>query len=140
MKFWISSRTMFSHTNPHRALLSHTLHLRYRHRLLFSSPYLPRCKLRMTNPEYTCKRSIVLLYLYLRAHRSGTLLRIISLHRNLKHWCGTPSFSDDNRLRRLCPTLGPDVLLGCDCYYQPTLGISVCGQRASSMDLRRVFS
>lgn len=140
MKLWVPTRAMLSYPDPNRPVPSHALHLRHFNRILISSPYLPGRELRLTNPQCTRQRSILLLHLYLYTYCPRPVLRLLPLQGNLKYWCSPSTSCYDNSLRRLCPPMGPNIFLRCYSNYESPLRCTICGQCSSSMNLGRIFS
>lgn len=139
MKLRLSPRTMPHNSNSHRPLSSHTLHLRHLHSILIRCPYLPRRKLRLTHPKYSCQRRLPILHLYLSAHWTRTLLRLIPLQRNMKYWGYPLTPHNNNCLRRLRLTLRPNIILRRNRHYQPPLCGSIYRKYPGPMDLRRLL-
>lgn len=140
MKLWITTSTMSNYTNFNRIIPSYTLHIRHLHCLFFSRSHLSRRKLRMTNPKSTCKWSIILLYLLIHAYCPRTILRLISLQRNMKCRSSTFPTSYNNSICRLRLTMRTDIILRSHSNYQPTLRRPICRKCFSTMNLRRLFS
>lgn len=140
MKLWISTRPLLNYSAPNRTIPCNTLYLRYYHRILIRCSHLPRRKLRVIYPKPSCKRCILLLHLYLPTHWPRTLLRLLPLQGNMKHWSYSSATSDDNRIRRLCSSLRANVLLRRHCYYQSPLCSPLHRRHLSSMNLRGIFS
>lgn len=131
---------MLDFPNLDRPFLSYALHLRHFNRILFSKPHLPRCKLWLTDPKFTRQRRIILFYLHLHTHRPRSVLRVISLQRDLKYWCYPISARHNDRFRRLRSTLRSNIILGRHSNYQSTLSGPLYRRRPGSMNLRRVLS
>lgn len=139
MKLWVSPGAMSSCSNPNWLIPGHTLYFGHFHRILIGSPYLPRRKLRLAHPQRTRQRSIILLYLYLYAYRSWFILRILPLQGNLEYWRSPLTPCHNNGLRRLCPSLRPNVFLRCYSNHEPPVRCTIYGRCSSSMNLRRIF-
>lgn len=131
---------MLGHSNLNWPIPSHTLHLRYFDRILISHPHLPRRKLRVTNPKYPRQRSIIFLHLHLYTYCPRPILRIIPLQRNLKYWCNSPTIGNNDGVRRLRPSMGPNIFLRCHSNYKPSIRRTIHGRYISSMNLRRILS
>uniref|UniRef100_A0A8C9Q8S9 Uncharacterized protein n=1 Tax=Spermophilus dauricus TaxID=99837 RepID=A0A8C9Q8S9_SPEDA len=69
MKLWVPTRPMPNHSNYYWVIFSNTLYTRHYNSLLISYPHLPRRKLRLTYPLYTCQWCIHILYLSLPSCR-----------------------------------------------------------------------
>lgn len=139
MKLWIPPRSMLSSTDPNRPVSSYTLHIRHNHSLFINHPYLPRRSLRLSYPIHTCKRSLHILYLPIHARRTGPILWLIPILKNMKHWHYSPTYSHSHRIHRICPTLRPNVLLRSNCHYQSTIGHPLHRNGPSRVNLRRLF-
>ena len=125
MKFWLYTRTMFSSTNCYRAISINTLHASRRPRIFFSSPYCTRRQLRLTPAEFTCKRSVLILYLPLFTRRARIILQLILLFRNVKFRCNYSFTNYRNSLYRICPSMGTNKILRGNRYYKSSLCYSL---------------
>uniref|UniRef100_A0A8C3HC84 Uncharacterized protein n=1 Tax=Chrysemys picta bellii TaxID=8478 RepID=A0A8C3HC84_CHRPI len=126
MKLWILIRHLSNSTNYYRNFPSYTLLSRHLTNILISSPYHPRCTIRMTYPQHTHQRCPPLLHMHLHPHRTGTLLWLIFIQRNLKHRNHPLTSNNSHCICRLRPTMGPNILLRCHRHYQPPLSHSIC--------------
>uniref|UniRef100_A0A8C0MPD7 Uncharacterized protein n=1 Tax=Canis lupus familiaris TaxID=9615 RepID=A0A8C0MPD7_CANLF len=77
MKLRIPTGCMPNPTNSNRTIPSHTLHIRHSNSLFISHPYLPRRKLRLNYPIYTCKWSLHIFHLSIYTQRMGIILRLL---------------------------------------------------------------
>lgn len=140
MKLRLPPRPLFSCPSPHRPVSRYTLYIRHRDGLYIRSTYLPRCKLWMTHPKHARQRRILLLHLHLPPHWPRSLLWLLSIQRNMEYWSCSPSPSNDDRFRRLCITLRPNIFLRRHRYHQPSLRRPLRRQRSRPMNLRRLLS
>lgn len=140
MKLRISPRHLPNYTNLNRPPTSYTLHCRHNPGLLLSRPHMPKCTVRLTNPQPTCKRSIILFHLHLPPHRPWILLRLLPIQRNLKHGHYSPTHTHSNRLRRLRPAMGTNIILRGHSHYQLILSHPLHRPNPRRMSLRWLFS
>uniref|UniRef100_A0A8C9MDZ1 Uncharacterized protein n=1 Tax=Serinus canaria TaxID=9135 RepID=A0A8C9MDZ1_SERCA len=111
MKLRVFTGHLPNHPNRYRSSASHSLHSRYQPSLLLRSSHMPRRPIRLTNPQPPRKRSLLLLHLHLPTHWPRNLLRLIPKQRNLKHRSYPTINPHSNRLRRLRPTMRPNIIL-----------------------------
>uniref|UniRef100_A0A8C5JKN7 Uncharacterized protein n=1 Tax=Junco hyemalis TaxID=40217 RepID=A0A8C5JKN7_JUNHY len=100
---------------------SYALHSRYQSSLLLCRSHMPRRTIRLTHPQPPRKWSLLLLHLHLPTHWPRTLLRLIPKQRNLKHWSHPPPNPHSNLLRRIHPTVRPNIILRSYCNHKPIL-------------------
>lgn len=140
MEFRLPPRYMPHHSNHYRPFPSNTLHIRHNNSILISHPYLPRCKLRLINPISTCKRSLHILYLLIPSRRTGYLLRIIYLPRNMKHRSNPLIRSHSNCIHRICSSMRTDIFLRCHSNYKSFIRYPLYWDYPSRMNLRWLLS
>jgi len=140
MKLWLPPWSLLNCPDFNRALPRNTLHFRHRYRFFLRCPHLPRRQLRLTHPQPSCKRSLLLLHLHLPPHRPRPVLWILPLQRDLKHRSRPTSSSNDDRLRRICSSMRTNVLLRSHSHYKPPIRRTLRRQHTSSMNLRRILS
>lgn len=139
MKLWLPSIFMPSNTNPYGPVLSNTLYIGYFNSLLFCGTHLPRRKLRMGNTKFARKRSLILFHLFVYAHCPRTILRVLRIQRNMKCWSCAIFTSNNDSLRRICSSVGTNVLLRRNGYYKSTICCTIYGGCPGTMDLRWVL-
>lgn len=127
MKLWLLTRPLFDYPDPYRSLSSHALHRRHRNGLFIRGPYLPGRELRLTHPQPSRQRCILLFHLHLYAHWTGPVLRLLPIQRNMKHWGGSAAVGYNNRLCWVRPALGTDVILRCHRNYKPIVRSALRG-------------
>lgn len=140
MKLRVSPRPLLSRPNLNRAISSDTLYRKRRDSFLIRRTHLPRRKLRMANPQHTRQRRFFLLHLPLPTHCTRPILRLLLIHRDLKHWSCTIPFSNNDRLRRLRPPLRTNIVLRRHCHHKLNVCRTLRRQHPSPMDLRGLFS
>src|SRR5258705_3804441 len=138
MKLRIAPRTMSYCSNPNRTIPSHTLHFTHRHSLHQSSTHLPRRKQRMTNPNTPRQRGINVLRMSLPTHRTGNILLILPIHRNMKHWSDPIPPSNNNSIHRIRTPLRANVILGGNSNHKPTISSALPRKNTSRMSMRGV--
>lgn len=100
---------------------------------------MPKCTVWVTNPEPSCKRSLLLLHLHLPSHCSRALLWLLPVQRNLKYRNYPPTHPYGNCLRRLCPTMRPNIILRRHSHYKPILCHPLHRPNTSRMGLRGIL-
>lgn len=140
MKLWLSIRNLPNNPNHYRFIPGNTLHIRHYNSILISNSYLPRRKLRMSDPIYTRKWSINIFYLLIPSCRTRDILWILHIYRNMKYWSCPTLRSDSNRIHRLCPSMRTNVILRSNSHYKLTLSNPIHWDYTSRMDLRRILS
>lgn len=140
MKLRVAFRSLFSHSDCHRAIFSNALHRPHRPSILKGRPYLPRCELRMAPSDPSRQRCIFFFYLPLHAHWPGDLLWLFYVLSHLV--CGSyySLFSNGYSVSWVCPTMRADVLLRSNSYYKPFLSHPLCGNVLSAVNLRGICS
>lgn len=126
-------------TNPNRPIPSNTLHVRHRHRLLLRHPHLPRRQLWLNPALPSRQRSIHILYLPVPTCRSRHLLRLLHIHRNLKHWNCPPICRHSNSIHRLRPPMRTNIFLRGDSHHQPPLSYPLHRNKPCRVSLRRIL-
>lgn len=111
MKLWIPPRNLPNLTNPDRPIPSNTLYIRYNNSIFLCNSHLSRCKLWLNHPIHTRKRSINILYLPIHTYRTRSILWIIYLSRNMKHWSNPPARDNGHSIHRLCFTMRTNIIL-----------------------------
>uniref|UniRef100_A0A8B9Z7Y4 Uncharacterized protein n=1 Tax=Buteo japonicus TaxID=224669 RepID=A0A8B9Z7Y4_9AVES len=139
MKFRIPPRNLLTNTNHNRPPTSNTLHRRHYSSLLIRSPHMPKRTVRLTDPQPTCQRSILLLHLHLPTHRSRTILWLLPIQRNLKHRDYPTTHPHSNCLRRLRTPMRPNILLRSYSHHQPILSYPLHRTNHCRMSLRRIL-
>jgi hypothetical protein len=127
MKLRFPTRNLLNPTNRNRIISSNTLHIRHHNSILFSHTYLPRRKLRLNYPISPCQRSFHILYLPIHARRTRNLLRIIHLHRNMKHRYYLTIHSHNYRLYRICSPIRTNIILSSHSNYNLLSAIPYIG-------------
>lgn len=140
MKLRVTTGHLLNHTNRHRLTTSHALHSRHLPSLQLSRPHVPKCPIRLTNPQPPCKWSLIILYLHLLSHRPRILLRLIPQQRNLKHWSYPAPGPNSNCLRRLRTPLRTNIILRGYSNHQPILSNPLHRPITSRVGLRGIFS
>uniref|UniRef100_A0A8C0JLJ1 Uncharacterized protein n=1 Tax=Canis lupus dingo TaxID=286419 RepID=A0A8C0JLJ1_CANLU len=107
-------------TNSNRTIPSHTLHIRHSNSLFISHPYLPRRKLRLNYPIYTCKWSLHIFHLSIYTQRMGIILRLLRIHRNMKYWNYPPICNYSHGIHRLRLTMKTNIFLKSNCHHKLT--------------------
>ena len=100
---------------------------------------MPKCTVWMTNSQSPCKWSLILLYLHLPPHCSRILLWLLPIQRNLKYRNYSPTHPYSNRLRRLCPTMRPNIILRGHSYHKPILCHPLYRPYTSRVGLRGIL-
>lgn len=139
MKLWFPPITLPRCTNHNRTIPSYTLHLRHLHRLFIRSPHLPRRKLRVNYPQPTRQRSLIFLHLHLPTYWTRTILRLLPIQRNLKHWSSFTTARNNNRIRRLRPTMRTNIILRRYRNHEPPIRCALHRKCPCPMDLRRIL-
>ena len=139
MKLWLTSWTLPNYSNLNGPVSSHTLFCRHYNRFLLHRPHLPRRQLWLASTQYPRKRSINIFYLYLHSHCTRSLLWLLPLYRNLKHRNHPLTSSYNNSIRRVCPPMRTNILLGRHSHHQSSLSRPLSRARPRPMNLRRVF-
>lgn len=140
MKLRISTGNLPINSNPNWPATCRTLHCRHHPSLLVCRPHLPKRAVRLTNPKPPRKRSFILLHLHLPAHRTGTLLRLIPIQRNLKHRSRPTTNPHSHSLRRIRPAMRTNIILRRHSHYQPILSRPLHRPNPCRMGLRRILS
>jgi len=140
MKLWITTRNLPNSTNCDRAIPSHTLLPKHRHRLQKSKTYLPRRKLRLTPTNTTRQRSIPILRLHLPTYRTKHILWIIQLHTHMVCRSSNPIPNHSNSVYRLRTTMRTNIILRCNSNYKPTISHPLCRKGGSPMSMRGICS
>lgn len=140
MKLRIPTRSLPSNPNPNRPLFSNTLYIRHNHSIFISHPYLPRCKLRMINSLYPCKRGLNILHMPIPTCRSWPILWLLLIPRNLKHRSNPPISHYSNRIHGLCPPMRTNIILRRHRNHKSTISYPIYWNRPSRMNLRRILS
>lgn len=140
MKLWLTTWGVPNHSNSHRIIPSHTLHIRHANRILFSSPHLPRRQLWLNHSLPPCQRSINIFPMSLRPHWTWNLLRLLLIFRNLKHWNHPTTHNYSHRFHRIRPPMGTDIILRGNCNHQPSISHPLHRHRPSRMSLRWILS
>lgn len=131
---------MLNHPNHYRPISSYTLHIRHHNSILISNTYLPRRKLRLINPIHTCKRSLHIFHLLIPTRRTRYILRILYLHRNLKHRSHPSLCSYSNCIYRLRTPMRTDIFLRRNSNHKPFISHPIHRNYPSRMNLRRLLS
>lgn len=100
---------------------------------------MPKCTIWLTNPKPPCKRSLILLHLYLPSYCPRFLLWFIPIQRNLKHRCHSSTHPHSYSLCWLCPTMGSNILLRGYSNHKPILRHSLHWPYSSRMGLRWIL-
>lgn len=140
MKLRFPLRSLPNNSNYHRTIPSNTLYIRHHNSILISHPYLPRRKLRLINPIFTCQRSLNILHLLISPCRTRHILWVLHLLRNMKHRNYPPIHSHSNRIYRLCTTMRTNIILRSHSNYKFTISHSIHWNHPCRMNLRRILS
>jgi len=140
MKLWVSSGPMPCCTSNHGAFPSHTFRPSYWYSLLFHRTHYPRRKLWMIITKPPCKWWLHIFPVYLPTRCTGNLLRLFSLHWNLKFRSNYYACHNSNCFCWLCLTVRPNKFLSSHCNYQPILCNPLHWKHISRMDLRGIRS
>lgn len=136
MKLRFPLRHLPNLANPNRPVLSNTLHIRHNNSFLISYTHLSRRKLRMSYSLSTCKRSIHILYLPIHPRRPRSILRILYIPRNMKHWSSPTIYRYSNSLHRLRPALRTNIILRSYGHHKSTISYPLYRNRPRRMNLR----
>uniref|UniRef100_A0A8C0WK66 Uncharacterized protein n=1 Tax=Castor canadensis TaxID=51338 RepID=A0A8C0WK66_CASCN len=139
MKLRLPTRNLLNPTNHNRIISSNTLHIRHHNSILFSRTYLLRRKLWLNYPLSPCQRSFHIIYLPIHTRRMRNLLRIIHLHRNMKHRYYLTIHSHSYHLHRICSPMRTNIILRSHSNYQPTFSNPVHWIQSSRMNLRWIL-
>lgn len=138
MKLRLPSRPMLSNPNHHWTILINTLRIKHRISILISIPHLTRCKLWMNHSINSRKWGLHILPIPLSSYWPRNLLRILSSHRNLKHWSNSIHPNYGHSIYRICSTMGPNKILRGNCNHQPIFCNPLYRQTLSRMNMRRI--
>ena len=68
-----------------------------------------------------------------------SILWILRLSGNMKHWNYPTTYSHSHRIHRLCPTLRTNIILRCNCHHKSTLSNPIYRHHPCRMNLRWLF-
>ena len=139
MKFRLPPWNLPNPTDSYRFIFSHTLHIRHSHSLLISHPHLPRRQLRLDYPIYTCQRGFHILHLPVPARRTGSILWILYIPRDMEHWHHPIIRSYSNSIHRLRSAMRANILLRCNRNYQLAVSHPLHRNQSCRVNLRRVL-
>lgn len=94
----------------------------------------------MNYSRNSCQWRIYIFCIPISPHWTWNLLRLISLHRNLKPGCSLIHSNHSNCIYGLCATMRTNKLLGRNCYYQLIFCNSIHRKNISRVNMRRFCS
>lgn len=140
MKLWVTTRPLPNHTAHHRLIPGNTLHRRHNNGLCLNRPHLPRRTTWLTNPQHSRQRRLNILHLPIPTHRTGPVLRLIPVQRNLKHWYHSIIHHHSHCIHRLCPAMRTNIILRGYSNHKPPFSYPLRRHHHSTVNLRRILS
>lgn len=140
MKLRLPTRPLLRLTNHYRPVSGYTLYSRHFSCIFIRQPHLPRCKLRLTDPQSSRQRRILIFYMHLLPHRTRPVLRLLPLQRGMNRGGGSSFINHGNSICRLCPPLRANIFLRSHCNHQPAIGYPLRRGHPSPVNLRGIFS